>query len=90
MSLYREFLEWRQRLEALIAEGDDLARRLEEVEKQNSALQRSLLDAKDPGFEALAGLYDEGFHICPAEFGHQREDDCLFCLNFLYHKGKKE
>ena len=39
--------------------------------------------------DALSGLYDDGFHICPDEFGKRREEDCLFCLNFLHHKGRK-
>lgn len=92
MSLYSDFVFWQEKLQTLIEEGKELGRRISEQEEQNASLQRRLMsgETQASGFAALSALYDDGYHICPAQFGHTREDDCLFCLNFLHHKGNKE
>lgn len=91
MSLLSEFREWQEKLIALQQEGEKLYTRIEELERQNTELRQRLAngDYTGGGFEALTSLYEDGFHVCPGSFGQSREDECIFCLNFLLHKGKK-
>ena len=64
---------------------EELLARIEDLERQNAELRRRLAGGsyEGDGFEALAKLYEEGFHICPGNFGQSREEDCLFCLNLV-------
>ena len=92
MSLFSEFSEWQEKLAELQREGETFAERIAELERQNAELRQSLAekDYEGDGFQALTELYEDGFHICPGSFGQSRDDECLFCLNFLLHKGHKE
>ena len=74
-TLQTENLHLRKRLEELLSKAQPS---IENNKKKDSTLNIG------EGYDNLARLYHEGFHVCHVHFGSSRKgEDCLFCLSFL-------
>lgn len=75
--------------QTLQTENVHLKKRLEELLAGESLTESAIGEMDQPvdigeGYDNLARLYHEGFHVCNIHFGGLRKgEDCLFCLAFL-------
>ncbi len=93
MALADELRRLEEQLTELLLEVQAMRRNAERLEKQSGELVKKASEEMiaDAGYDALAKLYADGYHICVNYFAKRRleDEDCIFCRMFLQERLEK-
>jgi len=75
----------------LVLEIGDLKERVTILERKHTAEfpaeermnPEDIIKLQGEGYDRLGQLYNDGYHVCPSNFGDSRQEECLFCLGFM-------
>ena len=83
-------------VEALKKELDSLLEQNTTLRLENDKLRKRLADLTQevrqdkqgaaPLVDNLRTIYDDGFHVCNANYGQKRDGECLWCDEILYRE----
>jgi regulator of replication initiation timing len=83
-SLKKTIIQLLEENKRLSIENQQLRKLLKQKPEAEPGTSTGKAATMGEGYDNLARLYHEGFHICNIYYGHLRtEGDCLFCLSFL-------
>ena len=90
--LAQALLELEEKCKAMSEEIAMVRKYVEQLEADNASMQ-DIIRKKNTavsGKSNLEALFNAGFHVCPANFGQLRDEDCLFCSAFMKQEAIKE
>lgn len=89
MSLQEQITSLQQSLQQMLLQVQNMQDEIEKLESENDRLRNQLAPVIEKpsamlgGQKVLQQLYEDGYHICPGEYGKEHQGGCLFCLEVL-------
>lgn len=89
MTLSEQLTAMQNTLQELSSELKEMQIQVEKLEEENERFRQRITPVltqnknTDGGQKVLQKLYEEGYHVCPTNFGKEHDGGCIFCLEVL-------